>query len=489
MKKGFLITMVLVLLLGMIPGFGLAEADTSEQLELTMVLLGDEPARMDDVLKEFNKLALEDLNCTLKIKYLDWGEYETKYPLMFSSGEKFDLAYAATWVDFANLAQKGAFMPLEDLLPVYCKESLKNCPEEALEQATMNGHIYAYPTNNKNYSAYGCEVRGDMMDKYGFTDIPDFETYGEFLKAVAQGETQFVNVGGMNYNPSLMANIYLESKGYYPLNGGQFGFLYLDLNAEKPTVFAMHEWEGYEAYLNMMKDWADSGLWPKSVLSITDSVDGMVINGMAAGRMTHAGGWASDYAVCDPSWDIRWFNFVNPVNYQAYTQDAMVIPNSSENPERALMLLDKIRTDERYYDLLTYGVEGVDFIRNENGTFEMLNTDLFPGESGTWGFQTQEFKLISVRAPKDYAATLEKLESLVVPNVFRSFNMDTAPVKTEFAALQNVYSQYNLPLCGGVTNDVHADLQKLIDQANAAGYEKVKEEMQRQVDEFYAAHN
>ena len=72
MKKGFLITMVLVLLLGMIPGFGLAEADTSEQVELTMVLLGDEPARMDDVLKEFNKLALEDLNCTLKIKYLDW---------------------------------------------------------------------------------------------------------------------------------------------------------------------------------------------------------------------------------------------------------------------------------------------------------------------------------------------------------------------------------------------------------------------------------
>ncbi len=129
MKKGFLITMVLVLLLGMIPGFGLAEADTSEQVELTMVLLGDEPARMDDVLKEFNKLALEDLNCTLKIKYLDWGEYETKYPLMFSSGEKFDLAYAATWVDFANLAQKGAFMPLEELLPVYCKESLKNCPE------------------------------------------------------------------------------------------------------------------------------------------------------------------------------------------------------------------------------------------------------------------------------------------------------------------------------------------------------------------------
>ena len=40
-----------------------------------------------------------------------------------------------------------------------------------------------------------------------------------------------------------------------------------------------------------------------------------------------------------------------------------------------------------------------------------------------------------------------------------------------------------------MTNDVHADLQKLIDQANAAGYEKVKEEMQRQVDKFYAAHN
>ena len=29
-----------------------------------------------------------------------------KYPLLFSSGEKFDLAYTATWLGFSNYASR-----------------------------------------------------------------------------------------------------------------------------------------------------------------------------------------------------------------------------------------------------------------------------------------------------------------------------------------------------------------------------------------------
>ncbi len=112
-----------------------------------MYLLGPRPARYDAVLEKFNELALKDLNCTLTVNFIEYGDMATKYPLIFSSGEEFDLAYGGTWVNFANLAQKGAFMPLEDLLPKYCAESMKLQPEESLAQGTINGHIYAYPTN------------------------------------------------------------------------------------------------------------------------------------------------------------------------------------------------------------------------------------------------------------------------------------------------------------------------------------------------------
>ena len=67
--------------------------------------------------------------------------------------------------------------------------------------------------------------------------------------------------------------------------------------------------------------------------------------------------------------------------------------------------------------------------------------------------------------------------------------MDTDPVKSEYAAMQNVYSQYNAPLRLGMTTDVQKDLAQLAEKAKAAGNDKVKAELQRQVDEFYAANN
>lgn len=469
---------------------GAADKDLSERVDLVMYLLGDEPPRYEAVLEEFNEMALEELNCTLDVKFLDWGEYETQYPLLFSSGEKFDLAYAATWVDFMNLAQKGAFMPLEDLLPQYCAESLKSCPDEALEQATINGHTYAYPTNFATYNAYGCVVRGDMMDKYGFESISNYEEYGEFLKAVKENEPSFTNVAGMNYNPSLMANIYLEAHDLYPLNGGQFGIYYLDLSdgEDQAKVIAMHEWDGYEAYCDMVKEWADYGLWPKSVMSVTDSVESLLQSGAAAAYMSNLDGWATSYALVDSSWDLRWYNLIPTVNHLNYIQDCMVIPTSSEHPERALMLLDKLRTDERYYNLLTYGVEGVDFTKNDDGTFTAIDMNSFTPEPGTWGFRTKEYFMNADTYPADIDDRRAELESQVVSNMFRGFNMDTEPVKTEFAAMQSVYTQYNTPLVGGITSDVNDDLQQLAQKAEAAGNEKVKAELQAQVDAFYAEH-
>lgn len=47
------------------------------------------------------------------------------------------------------------------------------------------------------------------------------------------------------------------------------------------------------------------------------------------------------------------------VAIKPYIQNGMGINVNSKNPERALMFLDRDRNDERYVDLVTYGIEGV----------------------------------------------------------------------------------------------------------------------------------
>ena len=101
-----------------------AEAlDTSEEVQLVMYIVSDRPAGQDAVDENMNAYFKEKLNCTLQINWIGWAEYANKYPMLYSSGEKFDMAYCATWLNFANLARRGAFMPFNDLLPTYAPDN------------------------------------------------------------------------------------------------------------------------------------------------------------------------------------------------------------------------------------------------------------------------------------------------------------------------------------------------------------------------------
>ena len=70
----------------------LPDLDTSKEVELVMYVVSDRPAGQDIVDENMNKIFKEKLNCTLKINWIGWAEYQQKYPMLYSSGEKFDMA-------------------------------------------------------------------------------------------------------------------------------------------------------------------------------------------------------------------------------------------------------------------------------------------------------------------------------------------------------------------------------------------------------------
>ena len=70
--------------------------DLSEHVDLTMYLLGDRTPDFDEVYGEINRLLEEKLNCSINVEFLSWGEHDTKYSLLFSGGEDFDLIFTAS---------------------------------------------------------------------------------------------------------------------------------------------------------------------------------------------------------------------------------------------------------------------------------------------------------------------------------------------------------------------------------------------------------
>lgn len=458
--------------------------DTSKEVELVLYVVSDRPAKQDEIDENFNNLIKERLNCTLKINWIGWAEYANKYPLLFSSGEKFDMAYCASWLNFSSLAQKGAFKNLDELWPAYAPNNFARQSETAKQQATVDGHYYCIPTLLPTYSAYGPTYRTDILadtDWDGKMEtIADYEVYLQYVKDNTSLEPFEVYQSG-----SEMDDTYMFSKGLYSIKGATNDFLWIDPAEEKPEIFTYYEYGEISEFLEMMNRWNKAGYFSKSALSDTDSTKTRY--GKSASRVHNIDSYQG-YYIENPDWGFKFANFVKDVSYLSFTQDAFVISNTSENPERALALYDLITSDEEVYRAFYYGIEGKSY-EIVDDQIKTLNLDEY-AFSSLWAARTKEFNLPTYGSPDDLNTFKDGFDAYIKDGVgsqkYRSFVIDTSAIETEYAACQNVHQQYWWPLELGYTDPV-SGLEEYKEKMEAAGVEKVRAELQSQLESYIAS--
>lgn len=455
--------------------------DTSEQVEIVMYVLGDEPAGQAEVNENFNKLALEKLNCTLKINWIGWADYGNKYSLLFSSGEQFDLAYGGTWLNFASLARKGAFKDLDELWSAYAPDNYAKQSETAKQQATIDGHYYCIPTLLPTYSAYGISYRTDLMDGLEWSGkIDNFDDMAEYLQLVKDNYPDMEPLGVPG--GSQMDDLFLYSNGIYPISGAINDFLFIDPSQDDPQLFTYYEYDKTPEFLDMMNEWNEKGFFSKSALSDTDT--NKLMEGKSAVAIhnidIHAG-----LCIQQPDWKFQFHNFVSDLSNLPYTQDLLVVSNTSKNPERALALYNWITTDEEAFRAFFYGIEGESYVMHDD-QIEMINTDKY-ASSNCWAARTKEFTLDTYGTPADIQEQKDSYDAAITEGKgaqkFRSFVPDYTNVETEYAACQNVQQQYWWPLELGYTDKVEG-LKEYQAKMEAAGIDKVREELQKQLEEY-----
>ena len=463
------------------------ELDTSQEVELVMYVVSDRPAGQDTVDENLNALLKEKLNCTLKINWIGWAEYQNKYPMLYSSGESFDLAYCATWLNFANLARRGAFMPLEDMLQTYAPDNYALQSESALAQATIDGHLYAVPTLLPTYITYGSIYRGDIADEAGIEGDLDtwekIEQYGDYVKA-NYPEMEVIDMYQGNVELSLQ---WERMQGNFEIDSGN-RYIFYDPSEENPTVFALYDDPTFPEFLEMTKSWSNKGFWTKSALSDTDSTKTQ--NGKAALRFHNIDTW-SGYTVLHPEWDFRYGVMTEDIAHLPYTQDCMVIPTTAKNPERALAFWNLVTTDQEVYDAFYYGVLGTTYELNDQGQYTILDNDLY-STNAMWAVRTFDLNRNQAGVPEFYDTIRQEWENNIVEGQgterFTGFVFDTTNVTTEIANCQNVRQQYGWPLELGYTDPV-TGLEEYKTQMQNAGIDKIIEEAQRQLDEYIAGLN
>ena len=458
-----------------------ADLDLSKEVEIVMYVISDRPAGQDVVDENLNNILKEKLNCTLKINWIGWAEFSNKYPLLFSSGESFDLAYCATWLNFADLARKGAFKELNELLPKYAPKNYAQQSQTALAQATIDGSLYAVPTLLATYTAYGAMYRGDIASEispdFEIKDWNDVETYCDWVKA---NHPEMEPIDEYSSGPELYFT-YMKNLGYHYIDGCRY--LWYDPAEEHPTVKAAWDFEAETAdFMEMAWRFSDKGFWTKSALADTDSQKTQT--GKAALRFHNIDTY-SGLAVNQPDWDFRWTTFTKDVAHLPFTQDCLVVSNTSKNPERALAVWDLLTSDQEAYDAYMYGVLGTTYTLNDKGQFTITDSDLY-NTGACWAVRTMELNRNQAGVPEIYDTEREKWESEIQDGVgterFGGFVFDPTNVQRQVTACNNVQQQYWWPLELGYTND----MEQYKAQMGVAGIDKVIEEVQSQLDAYLA---
>ncbi|MBP1995738.1 extracellular solute-binding protein [Paenibacillus eucommiae] len=132
------------------------------------------------MVKEINKAA----NVNLKYEVVDSAEYENKLNLTMAGGELPDIMYVSDLSKFAEYAQQGAFLAIDEYLDKYPKVrgAFADDVWEEVRNASTDGNIYFLPLYTGS-APFVNIYRQDWLEKLG---LPEPKTVEEFENMLIQ---------------------------------------------------------------------------------------------------------------------------------------------------------------------------------------------------------------------------------------------------------------------------------------------------------------
>jgi putative aldouronate transport system substrate-binding protein len=466
-----------------------------DKVTLNWYLVGESDKDTPKVLAEWNKMLEKDLNTTVKLNFTTWDKWDTKYNLLLTSGEKIDMIFASSWAGYYKYAKQGAFLDLTSLLPTNAPVTWGNVPKQDWEDVKVGGKIFAVPSTFPEYTPVGWLYREDWRKELNLPEIKDLASLEAYMDGVKKGKPGVTPINGNAYNE--VFDLFKASTDFIPIGDGNGVVGSKSYKTPRDIVLSPFTPE-YADWVKKMKTWADKGYWSKSTLASKAEAGDLIKTGQGAiywRNPAGAGGFINDPKVKDLKIEMGYFPFTRLHNYvvpNLSINNGMAIPKSSTNPERSLMVLDKLRNDPAYFDLMTYGIKGLHYDLADDGKHLIVpakgqdpKNDALKINIASWGWR-YEPNMRSIEGGWPGFDELNKeFKAETQPNIFDPITLDFAPVKAEQAAVATVIEQYGRPLMMGLVKDVDASIKTYQDKLKAAGVDKLMDYIKKEANAYF----
>jgi len=438
---------------------------------------------IDTIEEEINKITRDEIGAEVELMIIANGSYVSQMNLMLTGDEQIDVLGASRSM-MPTIYAAEQIRPLQELLDEYGQGIKEVLGEDLLSCGAFHNELYAIPIKCDSACGYGTfALRTDLCKKYNIDaeSIDTYEELTEVFQTIKDNEPEMTIVGSGSAGQS-----FLQYSITWDNLSDNYGVL--ENHGQELTVTNLFESDGYKEYLRVIRDWYERGFISNDITSSTESSATIMKAGNLFAYATankpgiktqeesNTGGIEVEICQVLPTFTVTG-------NIWQWT-----IPTSSKYPEEAMQFLNLMYTNADVLNLITYGIEGQDYVVKEDGTIYYpdglgATTVPYSMQGMNWSFGN-EFNghVWYGNAPDIWEQTAEWNKTGLVSEAY-GFVFDSGSVANEKAAVQNIYDQYRMSLeCGLV------DYEEVLDEMNeklyAAGLQTIIDEKQKQLDEW-----
>jgi putative aldouronate transport system substrate-binding protein len=508
-KKTLLFMIVLTMLATLVIGGSQAVAETTEttdsfvaeatnpwadeptaDMRVVYLTWGGESKDMQMVEDQFNEqYGIPLLNANVHFEVINSGAWTDQSNVILSSGEDVDLLMC--FLNYGTtMAGAGTIQPLTESLENYGQDIMASISENIWDVCTYKDDIYEIPNKSRSMcAAYAALVRTDLMEKYGFT-VDDFQTtegIENMLSTIKENEPS-ITYPLLSYVGGISNCLPVEGDFYVTPDDDCVGAINED-GTGRIIVEDYFKTSMWLDHISTAKRWYDAGYCdPNALITSEEDRDTYFNNGEVFMYLTSYGPQYEDYLTTRyGNQDCEYITLQYLHNSTGKVQVfGWVVPQGSKDVDRAVALMNIFYGDVNASNLLGWGVEGVHY--------ELTGTDdreiTYPegvtadnvGYSNPMNFAFGNFfdGYYMQGTSSDQQAIVDEFDSHALPSRIDGFTFDVSPIKTQYAAVSAVYSQYQDLFQEGIYDE--STLETFYSQMEIAGYSEIRAEFQRQLD-------
>lgn len=459
----------------------------SKQIELSWYNVGSYPQNdQEAVFAEFNKQLKTKLpNTTVKFNLLGWGDYEDKLKVMIAASDTWDICFVGgAWpLGYSTQVAKGAFLPVDDLMKKYAPKTKAAISDDVWNAARIKGKLYAV-INNQVFARTGQlgELNKSLSDEAGFDPKTvkvgyDLEQLEPVYKKIIEKHPD-ANCGAMNYF------IQPEIWGFEFIAGEKVPGT-IRMTNSKAKVFNQFESDEVKTYVAKMREYNKLKYFNGTLLAtVKDSSDIRKAGKKFAGV---GGTWKPGIiGNTNKSNGIEEYN-ERPIT-KAYlstsgiTAAMTAIGRNSANPERAMMLIEKMNMDNELINTLNYGMENKHYKKLTANTVKLIANSGYSVGDMFWSWGSYANSWVTPELSTNRWEQTKKINETGIISPLLGFAFDAEPVKTEIAKINAIWEQYYKAIIYGILSE--QQYQEFLDKVKAAGSETIIAEMQKQINKF-----